>query len=1152
MTFRNFVFWGFVFLCSPSFAVSQQVNADVLRQFEFQRDVDLPGGDYSDSQDNPLLQGVTVERCAQICTLIETCVGFTYNQRARYCFPKHTVEGASAFKGAVSAIKQGLQTPDVVDNSFSPFLLKRNCKAVSSQVSTLSSSVTIKYPQGKLGIQRPAPLRVTTPALPERFPGFVVISFDQPVRFSGEGFYVLGPGAKGAFGSNFEHGKTRVVVPLFTKGRNPSLDFSVIPLTLAAMTISSSVVAQSGCGEVTAAVSTKKYEVPEVGQPKVFVYDQYGSAPPVERIVSQASDRHLDVFKGFFRLVASATNAPIAEIPGQYPAFSPTGRFVTAEFHDGVRLFDAVDGKPLGNVALNVAWDVADSFVIGDVHVWGKAIVRSPFIERKHDFTLEDEPISVGNACHACAAAHTVAIKIDLENDHVLAKDSEDDRGYAVSLTVPRNSTNTSAVKTVSQSAGIVPVKLPSRWETRDPLRFTNLAATSDGRNASELTGDDALLAQQFLLPRTRSKVEEPFPTSMAVAAGISLRSRLATQFGFEVANSVPFVELENVIYKRDKDELIAQKFGLPFSDRELLLKENCHDDGEGANYADLWSTLRGGETITLIGFGCTYGNTASMGALSGLHTSRDPGVIHEMQTNLSFDEVYYAGGGCGGDCGLTAELVSDRYILAWAKGSEGISVYDLENRRLATIDAYRGRLMRRVYLSEDHQHVLQENTDGTFAVYSAFVDDDDTRDTKLALSIGGNDQVAASLRLLGHYDDDELVVWEPGGSFDAGYEASHQIVLKFDGTDEIFDFSQFSEVSRKPGLWDAALRGEVRSEKVTYAIPPMISASHQQLDGAVRISFSLKGGGQPSTARIFQDGMFTSEHKLDASKRSWSLDIVPKLGVRIVSMVVVDEEGLRSAPSQIDLGEPQTKRHLMLLAVAVDDYADPTIGSLQFSKTDAFAFTEAIQGLEGRRYATVETDAIADADATGKEVLRRLKGAISRASENTDVMLYFSGHGLTDKQGNLYLALTDTKADVLSTSALAWTKISDLLASASGRVTVFLDTCHSGSAGQSLFSTNDAVADTLLVSNGSVTVLSASKGRQSSIEDSSIGGGVFTKALLDVITGRDTAPDTNGNGSIEVSEAYRSVKSNVIRLTNLSQTPWLAADQAAGDRPIF
>jgi hypothetical protein len=77
----RFVKFGFALyltlfvLCSSNLAVSQQVNADVLRQFEFQRDVDLPGGDYSDSQDNPLLRGVTVERCAQICTRIETCVG---------------------------------------------------------------------------------------------------------------------------------------------------------------------------------------------------------------------------------------------------------------------------------------------------------------------------------------------------------------------------------------------------------------------------------------------------------------------------------------------------------------------------------------------------------------------------------------------------------------------------------------------------------------------------------------------------------------------------------------------------------------------------------------------------------------------------------------------------------------------------------------------------------------------------------------------------------------------------------------------------------------------------------------------------------------------------------------------------------------------
>ena len=84
------------------------------------------------------------------------------------------------------------------------------------------------------------------------------------------------------------------------------------------------------------------------------------------------------------------------------------------------------------------------------------------------------------------------------------------------------------------------------------------------------------------------------------------------------------------------------------------------------------------------------------------------------------------------------------------------------------------------------------------------------------------------------------------------------------------------------------------------------------------------------------------------------------------------------------------------------------------------------------------------------------------------------------------------------------------------------------------------------------LTVFSASKGRELSEENPSIGGGVFTTALTRVIA-RDRADyDLNGNGIIEVSELYVWVKRQVVEQTEGRQTPWLARNQMIGDFALF
>jgi uncharacterized caspase-like protein len=129
--------------------------------------------------------------------------------------------------------------------------------------------------------------------------------------------------------------------------------------------------------------------------------------------------------------------------------------------------------------------------------------------------------------------------------------------------------------------------------------------------------------------------------------------------------------------------------------------------------------------------------------------------------------------------------------------------------------------------------------------------------------------------------------------------------------------------------------------------------------------------------------------------------------------------------------------------------------------------------------------------------------------------------------------------------------RIASVLARSQARVLVVLDACHSGSTGSE--ATNDRAAGELLRGGRApVLILAASKGRQFSYENPKWGGGIFTHALSQTLTGAWKASDLNRNDALEISEIYQSVKSMVVRETKGEQTPWIVRRDLIGDFALF
>ena len=82
--------------------------------------------------------------------------------------------------------------------------------------------------------------------------------------------------------------------------------------------------------------------------------------------------------------------------------------------------------------------------------------------------------------------------------------------------------------------------------------------------------------------------------------------------------------------------------------------------------------------------------------------------------------------------------------------------------------------------------------------------------------------------------------------------------------------------------------------------------------------------------------------------------------------------------------------------------------------------------------------------------------------------------------------------------------------------------------------------------------VLSASKGRQESLETPEERGGLFSVAFDRLLTQDRAATDLDGNGAISISELYRGLKLRVVRQSKGAQTPWLSRNLMFGDFDLF
>jgi hypothetical protein len=245
--------------------------------------------------------------------------------------------------------------------------------------------------------------------------------------------------------------------------------------------------------------------------------------------------------------------------------------------------------------------------------------------------------------------------------------------------------------------------------------------------------------------------------------------------------------------------------------------------------------------------------------------------------------------------------------------------------------------------------------------------------------------------------------------------------------------------------------------------------------------------------------------------------------------------------PRYLSRSQGQILPNLRILSIGISRYDDPRIDHLGFAVFDAREIINAFKDQEGKLYGTVTSLLIATGELqfpTKNNILRELSAFFQGLSSRDTALVFLSGHGVNDDDGNYFFLPADIRLNsgggIPFQDALS---AEDLVAALDmpGRKLLFIDTSHT--PGISALNIQPVDVNRLATDLRSFRplIFTAGRGDELSTENVEYKAGLFSYAIKEGLGGK---ADSNGNRIITMQELDTYVSGRVPDLSGGRQHP--------------
>lgn len=228
----------------------------------------------------------------------------------------------------------------------------------------------------------------------------------------------------------------------------------------------------------------------------------------------------------------------------------------------------------------------------------------------------------------------------------------------------------------------------------------------------------------------------------------------------------------------------------------------------------------------------------------------------------------------------------------------------------------------------------------------------------------------------------------------------------------------------------------------------------------------------------------------------------------------------------------------MYVLAVGIGSYRGD-LPPLDYPRKDAHDFALALSRQRGLLYRDVVLHEIAEHEATRTRILDELL-ALSRRATHFDVTaIFLAGHGLLLERQYYFVPVDGSMAS--PASLIVSRELREAIDRIPGKALLFLDSCHAGGISEAYRERAapglDAALAELNAMGPGVAIFASSMAKQTSKESQTWQNGVFTKAVVEGLSG---AALRDPSGIIRVLDLASYVADRVKQLTRGEQAPVL------------